>query len=61
MGIGREEAAEAMAETDLYEMEEEQREKRQRINGIKLKLLTVKDPTAKEVLRDILNLISEMM
>ena len=61
MGEFTDEMTDALADQHIAEVNEQQREKRRRINGIKLKLLTVKDPTAKEVLRDILNLISELM
>jgi hypothetical protein len=61
MGMYEEEWADALADQHIADMEEEQREKRQQINNIKIKLLLVKDPSAKEVLRDILNLIERLM
>lgn len=61
MGLGREMRDEAIAESALHDMIVESREKRREIEGIKLKLLTVKDPDTREVLRDILNLIHRLM
>lgn len=61
MGIGREMLEEAQADAALHDMIVEAREKRREIESIKIKLLTIKDPSTQEVLRDILNLIHRLM